>query len=198
MSAHESPADCLTISQLARELGVDKSAVSRRVARLEGQGLLKTQKAGKTKLVNRAEFLAATSATVDIVRQANGRGATAAAEGGAADPVLAREQARAASIRADLAQIELDKQRRRLVEVEGVEARLGGLVAELAGAIDALPGRADELMAAVTKEGAAGLRAALRGAARELREQLALIAERSRRAIASEPGEAETVEDEAA
>ena len=177
----ETPPGWLTISDLARERGVDKSAVSRRVARMEGLGLVTTRVQGKAKLVNLAEFNRAAASTVDGVRELNGRGATGPPDAGAPnsdDPVLAREQARRVGYSADLAKLDLDERLGRLVEVEAVRLSLETCALELVRVIDQLPARADALAAAVAKEGVAGLRAALRAVARAWRDTLARAAER--------------------
>src|ERR1700722_10888283 len=64
----------LSVSALARELGRDKAGVSRRVSRMEAQGLLKSRvgESGQ-KLVNRAEFDRVASETTDAIQSANGR-----------------------------------------------------------------------------------------------------------------------------
>jgi predicted transcriptional regulator len=87
----------MSISDLARAIGRDKGGVSRRVSRLEAQGLLKPRvgKAGQ-KLVNRAEFDRVAGETVDAVREANGRVTGAARDGevvSSAGLVLSRAQA---------------------------------------------------------------------------------------------------------
>ncbi|HXT06983.1 MAG TPA: MarR family transcriptional regulator [Roseiarcus sp.] len=177
----DAPPGWLTISDLARERGVDKSAISRRVARLEGLGLISTRKQGKGKLVCLAEFDRAASSTVDAVREANGRRAMGPPDAGATgpgDPILAREQARRAAYDADMKRLDLEERLGRIVEAEAVRVALASCALELAQAIEALPGRAEALAAAVTKEGVAGLRAALKTVARELRETLARAAER--------------------
>ncbi len=187
MNAAETPPGWISISDLARERSVDKSAISRRVARLEGLGLLSPRVVGKAKLVNLAEFDRATSATVDAVRESNGRGSTGPPDAGApGDPILAREQARRAAYDADLKKLDLDERLGRLVEVEAVRASLDACAVELVRGLDALPGRAEALAAVVAKDGAPGLRAALKAVARELRETLARAAERF-----GEAGEAE-------
>ena len=73
MSAANTPG-WATVSELARIRGVDKSAVSRRVARLEEQGLLATrQGAGRAKLVRVEEYDRVVAETGDAVLEANGR-----------------------------------------------------------------------------------------------------------------------------
>ena len=72
----EASGEWLTVSALARARGVDKAAISRRVARLEAAGAL-TTRAGErgTKLINVAEFNLAVEMTKDAIREANGRAA---------------------------------------------------------------------------------------------------------------------------
>jgi DNA-binding MarR family transcriptional regulator len=182
-SAHDPPPGWITISDLARDRQVDKSAISRRVTRLEGLGQLSTRIVGRLKLVNLAEFDRATAETVDAVRAANGRTDSGARPG---DPILAREQARRAAYGADLKRLDLEERLGRLVEVALVRDNLAACALDLAAVIDALPGHADALAAAVAKDGVAGLRAALRGLARELRETLARAADRFAEAGAGE------------
>jgi hypothetical protein len=188
----------LSISDLARSLGRDKAGVSRRVSRLEGQRLLETRvgRAGQ-KLVNRAEFDRVAGETVDAVREANGRAAivlpraaireangrrSAAASQVAeadmgdtpSDPILAREQARKTMLAADIAQLQLDELRGLLVRVADIAAGAAMQGETLARRIDQmLPEWAEDLAAIVAKDGTAGLRAALKGKARELRGALA-------------------------
>jgi DNA-binding MarR family transcriptional regulator len=176
----EVPPGWIAISDLARERQVDKSAISRRVARLEQLGLISTKRMGKTKLVNLAEFNHAIAATVDAVRESNGRGGVAPEAGTAApaDPVLAQQQARRAGYDAELKRLDLEERLGRIVERADVEAAVEGCVVEFVRMVDALHTRADVLAAAVTKEGVSGLRIVLRGVSRELREALARAAER--------------------
>ncbi len=161
-----------SVSELARLRGVQKSAISKRVTRLEALGVLhpKAGPRGK-KLVSLAEFERAIAETTDAVRESNGRAAQPA--GAPSDPVLAREQARNAAIRADLAQLDLDERLGKLVPVADLTAGAEMQGENLARVIDQIADRADDLAAVVAKDGAAGLRAALRALARELRGQLA-------------------------
>ena len=99
----ESLAGWVTVSDLARMRGVNKSAISKRAARLETLGVLHPKAGrGREKLISVAEFDRAIGDTTDAVREANGRSAI---EGAVvpSDPILVREQARNAAIRADLA-----------------------------------------------------------------------------------------------
>jgi DNA-binding IscR family transcriptional regulator len=75
--ADESPGEWLSVSALARALGVDKAAVSRRVARLEAAGALSTRAGERgTKLINHDEFNLAVEMTKDAIRETNGRAAS--------------------------------------------------------------------------------------------------------------------------
>ena len=193
----EASGEWLTVSALARARGVDKAAISRRVARLEAAGAL-TTRAGErgTKLINVAEFERVAGETVDAVREANGRAAlpiyrmAAEANGRRSaaasqvveatmgdapnDPILAREQARKTQIGADLAQLQLDELRGLLVRVADIAAGAAMQGETLARRIDQmLPEWAEDLAAIVAKDGTAGLRAVLKGKARELRGALA-------------------------
>jgi hypothetical protein len=194
--AEDTP-EWLTVSALARARDVDKAGISRRVARLEAAGAL-TTRAGErgTKLINIAEFTHAIAMTTDAVREANGRAASpinrmaaetngrrsAAASQVAeadmgdtpSDPILAREQARKTMLAADIAQLQLDELKGLLVRAADIDAGAAMQGETLARRIDQmLPEWADELAAVVAKDGTAGLRAALKGKARELRGALA-------------------------
>ena len=89
-------------------------------------------------------------------------------------PVLSHAQARKTQIGADIAQLQLDELKGLLVRVADIDAGAAMQGETLARRIDQmLPEWADELAAVVAKDGTAGLRAALKGKARELRGALA-------------------------
>jgi MarR family len=172
----------LSVSALARELGRDKGGISRRISRLEAQGLLKPRvgKAGE-KLINRAEFDRVAEMTTDAIQEANGRRRAAANPVAEADmgdasvgPRLSHAQARKTQIGADIAQLQLDELKGLLVRAADIDAGAAIQGETLARRIDQLlPEWADELAAVVAKDGTAGLRAALKVKARELRGALA-------------------------
>jgi DNA-binding MarR family transcriptional regulator len=178
--ADDDTSEWLSVSALARGLGRDKGGVSRRVSRLEAQGLLKPRvgKAGQ-KLVNRAEYDRVAVETVDAIQEANGRRRAAASpvaadDSDASGPRLSHAQARKTMLAADIAQLRLDELRGSLVRVTDIAAGAAMQGETLARRIDQmLPEWADELAAVVAKDGTAGLRAALKGKARELRGALA-------------------------
>ena len=156
----------VSVSELARRLGVDKGPVSRRVARFEAQGLIET-KAGErgAKLVDLESFEKAVEETEDAVRAANGAGRS--------DPVLAKEQARKAALQADMAQLDLDERLGRIVTTESVQHAMADCAEALVRVIEQLPGQAEELAGAVAREGVEGARAFLKEIARQWRERLA-------------------------
>ncbi len=196
MSAAERADGWATVSELARLRGVNKSAISKRAARLEALGVLHPKPGrGRETLISLAEFDRAIGETTDAVREMNGRTAQASAAPG--DPILAREQARKTAISADLAQLELDQRLGSLVRVDELRAGAALHGETLGRVIDQIADRADELAAVVATAGAPGLRAALRGLARELRaalaDALATVAQEPQDAPAEALSEAEAV-----
>jgi DNA-binding MarR family transcriptional regulator len=179
----ESPAGFATISQLGRLRGVDKAAISRRVARLEAQGLLKSQRGARgTKIVNIAEFDRAAGEATDAIRELNGRGAGATQSGLArgdgtaiepADPILSREQARRASYDADMKKLDLEERLGQLVSVDRVQRAFADCAQIVAQAAGQMVGRAEENAAAVAKDGVQGARAWLKRATHDLCEAVA-------------------------
>ena len=165
-----------TVSELARIRGVDKSAISRRVARLEEQGLLRPKSGPRgTKLINVPEFERVSSETVDGIRELNGRSAKAsrATSTGESAPELTREQARRTKADADLKELDRDERIRLLVRGDKVGEAVAESIRMHARIIDQIPNRAEENAAAVTKGGVAGARAFLRQLALDLRHDLA-------------------------
>jgi DNA-binding MarR family transcriptional regulator len=168
----------VNISELAKLRHRDKGVISRRVARLEAQGLLKTKAGDRgTKLVNVAEFDRATEEATDAVRELNGSGAvggdveaSAAAPG---NPVLAKEQARRASYAADNARLDLEERLGRLVPAEDVLRFHEQMVDAVKRITAELPTRAEEMGATVAKDGFTGGRNFLRRLGRELDEAFA-------------------------
>lgn len=152
------PSGWATVSELARMRGVNKSAISKRVTRLEAQGLLHP-KAGAhgTKLISLAEFERAVAQTTDAVRETNGRKAQAAVS--AADPILSKEQARRASYDADLKKLDLEERLGLLMPVEETRRVATDCALRLRQAVEALHSRAEEVAAAQARDGSAFARA---------------------------------------
>jgi DNA-binding transcriptional ArsR family regulator len=157
--AAESSAGWLTVSELARVRGVDKAAISRRVARLEAAGALTTRPGPRgSKLIEASEFARAVEDLTDIVREANGRhGASGRDLVGAApgDPILVREQARRTKIAADTAQLQFDALKGELVPISDFSDKVTVQGETLARVIDRIPDEAIALAGAEAKNGSA-------------------------------------------
>ena len=158
----------LSVSEIAQQKGVSKQAVSKRVARLEASGAIKTRRGPRGKaLINIAEYDRAIGETGDL---AHAQAPDDAPLFAAADPVsetasatYSREQAREKSYKAE----RLGK----LVAVNDVAAAGSKIADALVRAIDQLPTRAGELLAASERGGVEGIRAVLRTMGRELRDR---------------------------
>jgi DNA-binding MarR family transcriptional regulator len=147
----------VSVSELSRLRGVDKAAISRRVARLEELGALKTKPGPRgSKLISVNEFEAAIAKHGDAVNEANGRRAVIARDdaGRSPDnPNLAQEQARRTKIQADIAQLELDELRGSLVRLADFSAGVRMHGETLARVIDQLPDEVSALAVAEAKNG---------------------------------------------
>jgi hypothetical protein len=171
--ANDAANEWLSISGLARAIGRDKGGVSRRVSRLEGQGLLETRisDAGQ-KLVNRAEFDRVAVETVDAIQEANGLkaraardpegGASAGAVGASAGPALSRAQTARTIAQAHIANLDLNQRVGKLLPVDRVQEAARSCAERLRSAVDQMPGRAEEVASGQTSPFAGALRAALR------------------------------------
>jgi hypothetical protein len=166
-----------SISELARLKGLDKAAISRRVTRLEAQGLLRPQRGARgTKLINVAEFDRVAAETTDGVRELNGRGATparAAQPGLAGEPTLSREQTRRAGFDAELKRLVLEERLGRIAPLDRVRRATAEFAGTLARVIDQRPSRVEEIIAANAKGGLQAARAIEKAERRELREEMA-------------------------
>jgi hypothetical protein len=181
----DAPGLWLNVSELARARGIDKAAVSRRVARLVQIGALETRPGARgTKLINVAAFDRAIGETGDLAH-AQAREpddapllAPATPTTETASATYTREQAREKSYAADLKKLDLDERLGKLVTVESVQAGAVRLAETLVRQIDQITGRADDIAAAVAKDGVQGARGALKTVAREIRESMARELER--------------------
>jgi DNA-binding transcriptional MocR family regulator len=137
-----------SISDLARAIGRDKGGVSRRVSRLESEGLLKSRvgNAGQ-KLVNRAEFDRVAGETVDAVREANGSMAGAARDGDAVAPagLLSRAQASKTAAQARLAHLELGQRLGQLLPVEEMRRAAADCAMRLRRSVETMHARAEDV-----------------------------------------------------
>jgi DNA-binding MarR family transcriptional regulator len=166
----------LSVTDLARQRGVDKAAISRRAKRYEDQGLLHPRLGkGGAKMINVAEYDRAAGEATDAIRELNGSQGGAAASPGAAapgDPSLARQQARRAGYDADLKELELKERLGELVLVVAVQEAIVALSENFVRALDQIPSRAEEGLAEANKGGLAGFRAFLRALANGVRDTL--------------------------
>ena len=166
----------LSVSEIAQQKGVSKQAVSKRVARLEASGAIKTRRGPRGKaLINIAEYDRAIGETGDLAHaQAPDDAPLFAAADSVSETASAtysREQAREKSYKAELARLDLDERLGKLVAVNDVAAAGSKIADALVRAIDQLPTRAGELLAASERGGVEGIRAVLRTMGRELRDR---------------------------
>jgi DNA-binding MarR family transcriptional regulator len=115
----------LPVTDLARARKVSKQALSKRVLRLEGQGLLTTKLGPRgQKLVNVGDFDRVAEETLDAKQAQNGRKSRAAVPHDGGDdvfsPVLAHEQARKVAYQADLAKLNRDERLGKLLPIEKI------------------------------------------------------------------------------
>jgi DNA-binding MarR family transcriptional regulator len=112
-----SPAGWASITELAEVKGRNKSAISRRVARLEEAGLLRTRRGPKgEKLVNIEAFDRLVASHGDAVQEMNGMRASADS-----DPILSREQAKRAAADAEMKRMDLEERRGRILSADHAE-----------------------------------------------------------------------------
>lgn len=178
----------LSISDLAKHKGLSKQALAERVARFEAAGKISTRPGpGRAKLVNVAEFDRAAGEIGDLGREqgaATRRGAPLPAPAAPAAttipprpfdpeaPVYTVEQARNMAYKAELARLELEERQGKIVSVDIVRAGALRAGEEIVRVLDRLPQVADELAVALTKEGAHGVRLALKRVALAMRTDI--------------------------
>lgn len=191
----------LTITDLAALKGLGKPAISERVARFEAAGHLTTRPGkGRTKLVNVAEFDRAAGEIGDLAREqgaATRRGAALAAPPVAPQrsldpdaPVYTVEQARSMAYKAELLRLELQEKEGKIVSVEIVRAAAAHAGEEIVRIIERLPQAADDLAVALTKEGAHGVRLALKRVGLAMRTDIATaLAEATAESLRGAPRE---------
>jgi len=173
----------LSLTELATHLGVSIQAVSKRVRRLEDQGLIKSRRGdGGTKLVELGAYGHAARVAIDSVRASNGTKATpghtplglddAGSDDDKADPILAKEQARHKKYQADMAEMERDRRRGDLLEKSDIVAATEDCGTAIVSVIEGLPSMAERVSSAEVAEGDNGARRVLREIAREMRETI--------------------------
>lgn len=151
----------LSISDLAREKGVDKAAISRRVAELEGEGLISTRPGpGKSKLVNLAQYDLVVGETTDLARERTAETVQANREFGG-DMRRREADVKKAQYEAALKSIELGKAVGSLVEIKRVAEVIAEVGEELKKPLEQIPLRTDDIVAAALNGGATAVRGLL-------------------------------------
>jgi DNA-binding IscR family transcriptional regulator len=169
----------LSVSELAVRRGKTKGPMSRRVARLEEQGLLKARPGPNgSKLINVAEFDRLTCETTDIVRATNGRRGASVSEDRGGDSATGRlvyshEQALNANYSAQLKLLELEERKKNLVRMDDVISASESIAESAVREIDGLSSHAEEIAEAVGAGGVIGARKVLQRIAHDLRQSLA-------------------------
>lgn len=168
----------VSLTELAAIKNVGKAAMSERVKGLEQKGLINSRQGkGRVKLINLAEFDMATAGTTDLARLAAVETKRAAAAIDAPETAppgsYTRAQALKMAMDADMARMKRDAMAGTLVAVQTIADAAKRIGEALTRSIDQLPSLADDLATVVAKDGAAGLRAALKQRAFEIRRQCA-------------------------
>ena len=177
----------LSLSELGRQKGVSKQAISKRVASLVERGLLRVYEGRHgTKMVSLAEYDRVLGDTADLGREQaaatrkqqkpNQILRPSAPEAGDTTQdnfVYTYEQARNMAFRADMAQLELNARLGKMLPIDQVEAAMTQAAEIMVRKIDLLPSEAEALASAIAKSGTVGARDMLKEIARQLRERLA-------------------------
>jgi DNA-binding transcriptional ArsR family regulator len=169
----------VSVTEAARIKGVAKQTISRKLARLEREGLVKTAQRGREKIFSLAQYDLAANEITEPARLVARATSTAihgepGADAAAAerDPTYTEELRRKAGFEADLKQLQLERERGRLLDVEDATNAMARCAEVIVRDIDQLPTFADDLMAAFNRGGVSALRDELKKRVRQLRETL--------------------------
>lgn len=175
-----SSAVMMSIADIAARDGVSKPTVSIAVKRLVERHNLSVQRdrQGRVALVNVVQYDRMRGEHGDLSRAQSPE--AAAARGGeiepgrsSSDPVYTREQARSMAYKAELLRLELQEKEGKIVSVEIVRASAVRAGEEIVRIIDRLPQAADDLVVALNKGGAHGVRLALKRIGLAMRRDVA-------------------------
>ncbi|SFK83265.1 hypothetical protein SAMN05444581_1279 [Methylocapsa palsarum] len=168
------------INGLARQKGISGPVMSRRIARLEAQGLIETKAGARNaKLVNLVAYDRVYEKTRDVVRSMNAQQSDhvpKTSDDPDPDPnekCLSQEQARRTSYLAEMARMDLEERQKKLLPVADVAAAVRACGERIIAAVDLFASRADEGAAAVGKDGVVGMRTFLKALARDYRTAVA-------------------------
>jgi DNA-binding transcriptional ArsR family regulator len=155
----------ITVSELARRKGVNKSAVSRRVKLLQEDGLI-TVRTGErgTKLINIAEYDRATGARGDGART------TGAEPGGL---TFRQAQTREKQYAAELRKLDLMEKLGHVVPVTDLEKVIAEAATIIVAVLERLPNEAERIRAAGEKDSTNGIRTELKKIVHAQRQQIA-------------------------
>lgn len=190
----------VTCAELARRRGVSRAAITKRVNKLAGDGLVSVREEGNSRLVELASFDRAIGETGDAVKEqaAATRKASTTAASGKAGVAMRDAQTERAQYEARLKALDLAERQRQVLPIKGdhgIEAAAVAIGIALTRDIDGMVRHADEIATAVSKEGVAGARRVLKEIAFRLRGGLAAslseIAERGAAAERAGPIEAD-------
>lgn len=165
----------MSLSEVAELKGISRQALSKRVAKLEAEGLLQTKPGGGgTKLINVAQYDRVIGAVGDAIKEIAAETVKETApDAPAAAPALRDAQTRSAQYTADLKFIELNEKIGALVPVADVADAATRAGEAIIRVIDRLPSHADVLAAAAGKDGIGAVRSELKSIARDLRQSIA-------------------------
>jgi DNA-binding Lrp family transcriptional regulator len=169
----------VTCADLARRRNVSRAAISKRVKKLEADGLIATRTNGASKEVELASFDRAIGETGDAVKEQAAetrrtRQADKPSSGGSGP--MRDAQTERAQYEARLKALDLAERQGQILPIRGehgIEAAAVAIGIAIARDADGLIRYADEIATAVSKEGTAGARRVLKQIGTRFREQVA-------------------------
>ena len=150
----------VTISQLARLIGMSRQAVHKRVRKLEQDEKIEVRRRGKSVLVDVSAFRSAVDATADPDR-------------GDQPPSYSDAKRRKVEVELAIKEIELARRRGELLSVRDVETAAMAAGRRIAARLEGMTQWADELVSLAHKHGADGVRQFLKSKAGSMRESAA-------------------------
>lgn len=163
----------LTCAQLAERRNVSRAAITKRVNGLEAEGKITTQRKGRSRYVELAEFDRAVGEIGEIAKEA---AAETRREVVSSSPQYRDAQAQKLQYEARLRALDLAERQKKLLPIEGdhgIDAAATQCGITLAREIDGIVRYADKIASAVNKDGTTGARRVLKEIAAELRNQSA-------------------------
>lgn len=136
----------LPVSEIARQKGISKQAVSKRVARFCDQGLLETKTGDRgAVLVNLVEYDRIAGEVTDFAREQGGRPAAERNDpGDSASASYTKAQADEKRYKAEMARLDLEQRLGKVLPIEQVERAMIRVAENIVRQIDRLPARTDD------------------------------------------------------